>query len=59
MVIAFLFYISTKVTYKTDDDEESERLKTAARMEFIELQETSVSGRHEERLDEDFWDSLN
>lgn len=54
LIIAFLFYLSTKATYKTEDDDDSERLKTAARMEFIELQDTSVSQRHEERLDEEF-----
>ena len=57
IILAFILYLSTKVTYKGVEEEENERLRTAARMEFVELHDTSQTNssrrEFEEKLEDD------
>ncbi len=61
IVFSLLLWISTKVTFKkdVDNDIENPNMKTAQRMEFIELTDSSISGKqnHQEEFkvrDDDF-----
>ncbi|CDW79494.1 zinc carboxypeptidase family protein [Stylonychia lemnae] len=55
LVLSFVLYLSQKMTWRSEEKDERKRLETAARMEFVELQETNQSQRNHyaERLDDD------